>query len=202
MKKVITLFCRNYDSNRLVRNEVVPGSEWVLAGEGVATEKLDGTACMVKEGRLFKRYQFREGKHPPEGFILEERFEQKDRRGRDVVELYGWVPVGTGPEDKYHREAFGAGGFEDGTYELLGPKVQGNPYNLNQHELRPHGKEVLADDPPRDFEGLRRWFEDHKIEGIVWHRGNGDMVKIKRRDFGLEWPVKPDRRRASRGRIP
>lgn len=37
MKKIISLFQRNYDGDRLVRNEVVSGAEWVMNGEGTAT---------------------------------------------------------------------------------------------------------------------------------------------------------------------
>ena len=54
MRKIISLFQRNYDGDRLVRNEVVPGAEWVLAGEGIATRKYDGTCCMVRDGKLYK----------------------------------------------------------------------------------------------------------------------------------------------------
>lgn len=39
MQKIISLFQRNYDGDHLVRDEVVPGAEWVLRGEGVATRK-------------------------------------------------------------------------------------------------------------------------------------------------------------------
>jgi len=34
MKKIISLSQRNYDGDRLVRDEVVPGAEWVIADEG------------------------------------------------------------------------------------------------------------------------------------------------------------------------
>ena len=39
-------------------------------------------------------------------------------------------------------------------------------------------------------EGIKEYLSAHEIEGIVWHRGNGEMCKIKRSDFGFEWPVK------------
>ena len=39
MKKIISLFRRNYEGDRLVRDELVLGAEWVVAGEGVATIK-------------------------------------------------------------------------------------------------------------------------------------------------------------------
>ena len=65
MKKIISLFQRNYDGDRLVRNEVVPGAEWVFAGEGVATRKLNGTCCLVRDGKLCKRHEVKPGGKPP-----------------------------------------------------------------------------------------------------------------------------------------
>lgn len=47
MQKIISLFCRNHETDRLVRDEIVPGAEWVAAGEGIATLKIDGTSCRV-----------------------------------------------------------------------------------------------------------------------------------------------------------
>ena len=31
---------------------------------------------------------------------------------------------------------------------------------------------------------------DNYMEGIVFHRENGEMCKIKRSDFGFKWRVK------------
>lgn len=183
MKKIISLFQRNYDGNRQVRDEVVPGAEWVISGEGKATRKFDGTCCMIRDGKLFRRYEASEDRQPPSGFILEERKEQKDIKGRDVIKLYGWVPVGEGPADQYHREAF-VPGLLDGTYELCGPKVQGNPEHFNSHVLVPHRAEVI--ETPRTFEELKTWLANKDIEGIVWHHPDGRMVKIKKKDFGFK----------------
>ena len=44
MKKNKSLFARNYDTDKLVRNEITEGSEWVANGDGIATRKFDG-AC-------------------------------------------------------------------------------------------------------------------------------------------------------------
>lgn len=184
MKKILSLFQRNYDGDRLVRNEVVPGAEWVVEGLGVPTQKLDGTCCLIRDGKLYKRYEASPDREPPTGFILEERKEQKDIKGRDVVKLYGWVPVGDGPGDQWHREAFNPD-LPDGTYELCGPKVQGNPEKLSKHDLIPHGCDFLLD-APRDFEGLKTYLSERDIEGIVWHHPDGRMVKIKKRDFGVK----------------
>ena len=75
-------------------------------------------------------------------------------------------------------------GAHDGTYELCGPKVQGNPERYDHHLLVRHGSEVLAD-APRTFLALGHYLADNDIEGIVWHHPDGRMVKIKGKDFGL-----------------
>lgn len=98
------------------------------------------------------------------------------------------MPVGAGPEDKYHREAFDGDGFgwPDGTYELLGPKIQGDPERIGVHALLGHATAEILDSAPRDFEGLREYFRLHDVEGIVWHHPDGRMVKIKGKDFGIK----------------
>jgi len=183
MQKIISLFQRNYDGDRLVRDEVVPGAEWVLAGEGVATQKFDGTCCMVRDGALYKRYEVKKGRTPPANF--EAASEVDPNTGKQQ----GWVPVGDGPEDRWHREALGnLDSKDDGTYELCGPKVQGNPECFPGHVLMPHGCVVLTTLPVRSFDTIRDYLAYRDIEGIVWHHPDGRMVKIKAKDFGLNRP--------------
>ncbi|GHF62107.1 hypothetical protein HNQ07_004351 [Deinococcus metalli] len=179
MQKILSLYARNYDTDRLVRDEVVSGSEWVLAGEGVATRKWDGTSCLVRDGELWRRYDAKNGRMPPAGF--EAAQEPDPVTGHHP----GWVPVGDGPGDTFHREAWASAGaaLPDGTYELIGPKVQGNPEGVQAHQLVRHGAERL-NDVPRDFASLRAYLEARPdMEGIVWHHPDGRMVKLKRRDF-------------------
>jgi hypothetical protein len=196
MKKIISLFQRNYDGDRLVRNEVVPGAEWVLAGEGVATRKFDGTCCLVAGGRLLKRYEVKPGATPPVGF------EPANEVDENTGKQQGWLPLGSGPESRWHWEAWDnqlVGGIDkvEWTFELCGPKVQGNPEHEyverevgpGKHLLIPHGKYILGD-APRDFEGIKAWLAVNDVEGIVWHHPDGRMVKIKGRDFGLKRPTK------------
>lgn len=177
MQKIISLFQRNYDGARLVRSEVVPGAEWVLRGEGVATQKFDGTACLISSEAFFKRHEIKRGRPSPAGFV--------PASGVDPItgKQQGWVPVGDGPEDQWHWEAFDPQ-LPNGTYELCGPKVQGNPEGFENHRLVRHGAEIL-ENVPRDFEGLKIWFAEADVEGIVWHHDDGRMVKIKARDFGI-----------------
>jgi hypothetical protein len=182
MKKIISLFQRNYDGDRQVRNEIVPGAEWVLAGEGVATRKWDGTCCLIRDGKLYKRYEVKAGSKPPENF------EPANEVDPNTGKQQGWLPVGDGPEDRWFREAFDAP-LPDGTYELLGPKIQGNPEGLAKHVLTRHGIDVLTD-APRDFDGLKEFLQAGDIEGIVWWRSPADpdceKVKIKAKDFGIK----------------
>ena len=178
MQKILTLFQRNHDWDKLVRDEVTPGAEWVTRGEGVATRKYDGTCCMVRSLTLYKRYDAKPGKTPPADF------EAAQPPDEVTGHWPGWVPVGDGPEDRYHREAMKHGAPKDGTYELVGPKVQGNPERLSQHVLVRHGAETLPN-APRGFYELRTYLIHHDIEGIVWHHADGRMVKIKTKDFGL-----------------
>ena len=126
MQKIITLFQRNYDGDKKVRDEVTLDAEWVLKGEGTPTVKLDGTCCMVKDGKFYKRYDAKKGKTPPEGFI--EAQEPDEKTGHHP----GWLLVDDSPSDQYHRQAF-IKDSPDGTYELVGPKVNGNPGDYKSH---------------------------------------------------------------------
>ena len=159
------------------------------ASRVLATRKIDGTSCLLRAGKLYKRYDAKAGKTPPPGFV-------PAQEEPDTVTGHwpGWLPVGDGHEDRWHREALAnSGALPDGTYELVGPKVQGNAEQLARHLLVPHGGEVLTD-VPRDFAGIRAYLADHEIEGIVWWRAptlqDCEKAKIKRKDFKQPWPAK------------
>lgn len=183
MKKIPTVFERDWngDKSRVV-DKVHPDCEWVLAGEGVPTRKVDGSCCLIRDGKLYKRREIRNGDKMPPDFEMAGHDEQTDK-------VVGWMPVGDGPEDRYHREAWDCAGILlDGTYELIGPKVQGNPEHAKHSLLVRHGDGTAGDlgTVPRTFEGLRDWLTGKDIEGIVFHHHDGRMAKIKLRDFGLK----------------
>lgn len=180
MKKIPTVFERDWNGDRSkVVNQVHPRCQWVLDGEGTPTRKIDGTCCMIRGGKLFKRQEVKEGKPTPPHF---EEADFDEETGKRV----GWCPVGDGPEDKWHRDGFDPA-LPDGTYELVGPKVQGNVEHEEKHRLVPHTPAALAfhEDVPRTFEGIREWMRGKDIEGIVFHHPDGRMAKIKLRDFGI-----------------
>lgn len=185
MKKIKSLFVRDYDGNRQVTPVVVPGSEWVQKGQGIATRKWDGTSVAVIDGELYKRYDVKKGREVPANAIPCE-----PERNEHTGHWPHWVKCDReNPADKYHFEAWDAVGGElpDQTYELVGPKINGNRDGVPAHLFMVHGAQRFENDPPRDFDGLRVWLGQNKIEGIVWHHSDGRMVKIKRKDFGYKW---------------
>lgn len=180
MKKIPTVFQRNVGA-WLVKDTVTPGSEWVLNNEGIATRKWDGSACLIQGGILYKRFTVQLPDEAPVSFIPAENPNVNNGKWP------GWIIVEPNDEaNQWHIEAFLASKYStpDGTYELCGPKVNGNPEKLESHVLIKHGDDMVM--APRTFEGLKDWFQDQDIEGVVWHHEDGRMAKIKKKDFGYE----------------
>lgn len=178
MKKIPTLFVRDEQDRKYVTSEVNPGCEWVINGEGRATRKFDGTCVKYDGERWWARREVKPGKKPPAGYVLEDHDQFTDK-------IVGWEPVEQSSFGKFLDEAvddYGHGLHLPGTYELCGPKVNGNPEGYDKHVLIPHGQEEMTA-LPRDYEGLREWLADCEFEGVVWHHPDGRMVKLKRRDL-------------------
>lgn len=183
MEKIPTLFLRNPENRATVLAEPNPECAWVLGGEGVATRKWDGTCVMLDgSGAWWARREVKPGKTPPTNYVP---ISTDDVTGKTM----GWEPIEQSAFAKFHAEAV-ANTLTDGpgTYELLGPKINGNPDAFGHHVLMPHGWAPLSERlaiqaAPRDYEGLREWLLAHPYEGIVWHHPDGRMAKLKRRDF-------------------
>lgn len=197
MRKIPTLFVRNPATHR-IEPVLSEGCEWVLRGEGTATRKVDGAAVLIREGHAYKRREVKPGRTPPAGF---EHVETDETTGKQV----GWIPVDLeDPGDRYFVEGIRGTGIgipppRGETYELVGPKVQGNTENLDRHVLIAHNSQTLQiEEPPqiagRDsetaFELLETYLHSYAHEGIVWRHWDGRRAKIKRRDFGHPWPLK------------
>lgn len=166
---------------------VTPGCEWVLAGEGVASIKRDGTACMVNGDQLFKRYDAKkdrktnEYKAPPAGAI------PCDEPDPVTGHWPHWTLIGE--HDYWHAEAWArqCNELAEGTYELCGPKISANPERLDLHTLLRHGSECTP--CPLTFSELREWFADLPHEGLVFAHADGRFAKLRRKDFGFDWPM-------------
>ena len=177
MVKIPNIFVRDPENMRICLKRHNQICKWVFDGEGRAIRKYDGTCVMIKNGEYFKRRAVRSGRLVPANFIEVEYDPNTDKR-------VGWVEVSDNPNDKYHLEAFNSD-LSDGTYELVGPKIQNNPENFDHHVLIKHSEAEEYSDIPRNFEGLKLWFRGRDIEGIVFHHPDGRMGKIKKTDFGL-----------------
>ena len=191
MKKIPTLFTRVYENHKIVgiKDEITPGCELAFY-QGFATIKIDGSCCAVIDGKFYKRYDAKKGKNPPVGAI--------PCCDPDPVTGHWphWVEVDpSNPNDRWFVEAFNNSRkmgmeLENGTYEAIGPHFQGNPYKLDRDILVKHG--VMVVDVKRDFESISQWLNNNDAEGLVFWLDGEPVCKIKRSDFGYEWPVKDE----------
>lgn len=194
----------------VVYNEVTEGCEWVIQGEGIATRKWDGTCCLIRGGQVYKRYDAKvyipSGTVPEvvpttdlEGVILSRGlalrkplppgFEPADVPDAVTGHWPGWLLVDPNkPEDRWHAEAMRNDARildKEGTYELCGPKIGGNPENLQYHTFIRHGEQIETN-VPHTFSGLSEFLKSYVGEGIVWHHPDGRMAKLRRKDFRTE----------------
>lgn len=205
MKKIPTLFERVFENRRIidVLPNITPGCEEAFL-HGDATIKFDGSCCAIIDGVLYKRYDAKKGKKPPEGAI--------PCCDPDPVTGHWphWVKVDeNNPSDKWFVEALKNYNYiwkehwddevpprfpspaPDGTYEAAGLHFNGNPYNRNYDTLIPHGTERIHG-LNRDFESVKEFLRNAKMEGIVFWLDDVPVCKIKRTDFGFEWPIKEE----------
>lgn len=194
MEKIPTLFERGPD--RRVIDVVAQGCEWVLAGEGVATEKLDGTNIRVTI-RSHSVVRVEKRRNPT-----------KEQKARGIIEPW-YVDASENAKEDQH--IFAAVMFAiqlsffddvpDGEHcaEALGPNIQGNPLGLEKgtvclFNLYP----PIVVGCPRSFGAIKQFLEEYTgesimvgakegrfMEGIVFHHPDGRRAKIKRKDFGL-----------------
>ena len=189
MKKIPTLFERIYNDHRVVgiTDDITPGCELAFH-QGIATIKIDGSCCAIIDNKFYKRYDAKKGKKPPVRAI--------PCCDPDPVTGHWphWIEVDpSSPGDRWFAEAFKNSremGMEldAGTYEAIGPHFETNPYKLDRDILVKHGEMLV--DVKRDFDSISQWLNDNPVEGLVFWLDGEPVCKIKRTDFGYEWPVK------------
>lgn len=166
MRKIPTLFERDWDSNdKHVIDIPTPGCAWVLKPEieTIATFKWNGSAVMAtRAGTLYKRRSVKPGQERPREFW------QTGDPDPETGKAVGWVPADRDdPADARHWEAYDAfmasdqKGQRHGTFELVGPGVQGNPHKLEAVELKRHGDDTVpgvVEAAHHGYTGLLSWF--------------------------------------------
>lgn len=183
--KIPTMFERDWQARgRPVIDKIAAACDWVLAGEGRATRKWDGTPIAVITGRVYRRLDYKPGRIMPVDWLA-----GQPEPDPITGEQPGWIPLD--PIDKADRrvlstisERWAGSAPPDGTYEFCGPTVNGNPEGFATHQLLAHGSEPVSA-PDRSFNGLRALLADGRFEGVVFHHADGRMAKIKGRDFGI-----------------
>lgn len=199
MKKIPTLFEREFKNHKVVGiyPKVTPGLEYVLEDESViATIKFDGSCCAIIHGELYKRYDAKKGRKIPEGAI--------PCCDPDPITDHHphWVKCDiNNPADKWFIKAYDNSSVSlfsektDKTYEAIGKHFNGNPYDLKDDMLIEHGCCPIpkSDLNELSFESIKKCLESHNVEGIVFWKDEKPICKIKRTDFGFEWPIKKDK---------
>lgn len=189
MKKIPTLFERQFENHKVsgISDKVTPGLDWVLRGIGIPTVKMDGACCAIINGELYKRYDAKKGRKPPEGAIL-------CQEEADPITGHWpcWIKCNrANPDDKWFWAAYDnrvriINDTSDGTYEAIGKHFNGNPYDLDHDRLVKHGS-VPINEALNSFNAIKAYLTETYIEGIVWWLDGEPKCKIKRTDFGLKW---------------
>jgi hypothetical protein len=186
VKKIPTVLVRNPDDRAHVLDEVTPGCEWVLNGMGIATRKIDGTCMMFDENaRWWARREVKPGKPTPDNFVPVEYDEVTGK-------TFGWEPVEQSGFARWHAEATAYSfPIRQGTYELIGPKINGNPECRPRHELIHHTYELnglriegFVSHTVDEIKSIVRAYGERGWEGIVWQNPDGRMAKLKAHDLG------------------
>ena len=186
MPKLSSPFVRKMvGEDYIVTNEIEKGMEWVFEDESVmAIEKLHGTnvGILIKEGAVTAIFN-------------------RTERIPFITKGKSWIVKGIlNSKVKGYLEFLG-----DGQHfgELIGPKVNGNPYKLDEHLWIPfsgfcqkHLKYKCWGEYPKTFESISKWFEELMplyasmkgsregfVEGIVFTHPDGRMAKLRRDMF-------------------
>lgn len=191
------LFTLPTDTEATTTLEVAPGCEWVLAGEGSARQKVDGICVLLAaDGTWWARRLLQPGEEQPAAF-------RPIARDLATGLTSGWDPIEHTTFADPFKEAleplaqFGdliGQPLEPGTFELIGPQINGNPEGASVHRLERHtNTDLIAgfDRTPEGIRGIVDALAAEGVEGIVFHHPDGRKAKANARDLGLT-PAQPD----------
>ncbi len=186
MRKISTIFERNWETDRKVNSQLIVDFDFANA---IATEKLDGTniRVTVRNGIVVRSEKRRNpSKLQKQNGIVDPWYVDIDEQSSENK----WMVAAIKNTD--------FSGVPDGEWpaEAIGKNIQGNPLNLEGHQVfifsLPSWRDrIQLSDAPYTYAELREYLNTKQssignnclMEGVVWHHPDGSMVKIKRKDF-------------------
>ena len=184
MKKIKTIFNRNWEGDGKITTEMIVDREILMIS--TATEKLDGTNVRITvRNHIVVRVEKR-------------RNPTKLEKHKGIEEPWYTEATDGDPQDKWIFDGVKNTDFStipDGEWsgELIGTNIQGNPLNLDNNRIVffSLGQAPVFENVPTTYDELKEWLplqkskygNDCGIEGIVWHSPDGQMFKIKTKDF-------------------
>jgi hypothetical protein len=167
------------------------------------TAKMDGTCCLIKDGKIYARQDVKDIIKAPEDWFPTCGIE-KDKGGH----IIGFRPLDVKKGDKWHLMAIenekarflefsnsskkfyytikNINEFNGKTCELVGPHVNGNKHQLSKHAYIIHGC-VEVNAPWNTHKDIQEWLDNDGIiyEGIVLHNfDNNKLYKCHRGHLG------------------
>lgn len=164
-------------------------NDWVFTDPStVAYRKLDGASAAIIDGKIYSRYMSRQRKNTPATVPVDGIPAQPNIDEATQTHPY-WVPAEAKGQGKHHYNAFiNQPNLPDGTYELIGPSINGNVEQAAVNTLVPHDADHLLVELPTELsrESLKQLIMSKPWEGLVFRNSNDDMCKLRRVDFKHE----------------
>jgi len=193
MKKIPRLFSKKREKH------ISKESIWVYEKNILecAYIKIDGVPCLSIEGVLYKRFNrklLRNKKRKPEPshWIPSEAEPSEFEKN-----WYGWTIITQKSCDKYYIKGLHNyikshnHKLSSGIYELIGPKINNNPYKIEDYYLIPHCSHKVYIFV--SYHSILNYFLTDSIgsvsEGLVFYGIGNRRAKVRRKDLGLEWPI-------------
>lgn len=211
MRKIPSIFVRLERSSLVDIERITVGCEWVFESNDqlLITLKRDGTPVLYKDSVWYQRRTLKSKLDPgtdgipkPVNFTPCQPVPEYDDESKQW-EWPGWVPLEHQYKKLVDEAVVSRGGMKEHenmfTFELCGPKINGNPEGWDTHHLFVHGSEPIIFNPqtarPQTADEFVAIVRVIRNEGIVIYSGHivdgyMAMAKLKRRDLGLDWPPK------------
>lgn len=187
MKKIPTIFKSSKLRRGFVLNAINPECQWVFDRDkndqyaGGVLRKYDGLCCMIEDGYLWKRTIVPNGETSPTVWRL---IQLDDINNTTVI----WEPVEpfTRADEHYMKGLRGLATADNGTYELIGPDIKGNPEKVGSVRLMRHDHAPSILLVNRTFEVIRDLLKNTDVYGYVFTHPDGRKAKINRTHFGFD----------------